>query len=178
MESRKYSFFLGVIFITVSPSLFSQDSIFSQVWNPRISLQTGGGPVSEGTITNYQVSAGYVSSNGMISANLYMTFDNYDYQHYGTTEDFQKISATGILPTIKLFRFLFFGYGYLSGTEHRLYLAGMQDTLEFYNRKYSQWTTFYGIDIDLYVYREFYITFGLYMKQPAPYVAIGLSKRF
>jgi hypothetical protein len=177
MESRKYSFFLSVILIAVSPSLFSQDSLFSQEWNPRISLQTGWWRFSETKLTNYQVSAGYISSNGMISANLYVTFDNYDYQYYDYTEDIDKISATGILPAIKLFRFLVIGYGYLFGTEHRLYLRG-QDTVESYNGKYSQWTTFYGIDIDLYVYREFYFTFGLYMKQPAPYVAIGLSKRF
>ena len=113
----------------------------------------------------------------MISANLYMTFDNYDYQYDGYNKYIDKISATGIIPAIKLVRFLVIGYGYLSGTEHRLNLPG-QDTLESYNGKYSQWTLFYGIDIDLYIYREFYLTFGLYIRQPDGYLAVGLSKRF
>ena len=151
-----------------------------QRWMVRVSFQQAlRFTFAEDTrIENYQASVGYVSPSPLIpSFALYVTYDNYRFDHNWIHTSIEHISAWGIFPAVKLLRIILVGYGYSSGT--RMQMERYQgDTTAYYNGTYAHWGSFFACDMDLYVYDEFYLTLGGYFKRPNSYVSVGLSKRF
>jgi len=100
-------------------------------------------------------------------------------KHKTLTEQRTKTKTIGLNPGIKLFNFLLFGYGCnFQYKDAHVWSQISQETTYLSHRYETEWWPFLALDVDIYIYEEFYFSFGGYVMVPEVNLAVGLSKRF
>lgn len=112
------------------------------------------------------------------SMHLYLSYAEYSYDKSGLSGETRDTRSVGFYPSLRIAQFLLLGFGYSFGEKHtKDWYAGRTDTVTF-DGKYSKWSFILAIEGDIYVYRDFYLTLGLYSKEPIGFFAVGIAKRF
>ncbi|MBI3110219.1 MAG: hypothetical protein HYZ01_01490 [Ignavibacteriales bacterium] len=112
------------------------------------------------------------------SYHLYLTYADYYYQKSGLSGEKKDLHSVGFYPSIRIAKILLLGFGYSFGEKHtEEWYAFRADTAAF-NGKYSRWSVLLALDYDIYIYRDFYFSVGIFTKEPVGFFALGLTKYF
>ncbi len=112
------------------------------------------------------------------SIHLYLSYAEYSYNKSGLSGEIRDTRSVGFYPSLRIAQSLLLGFGYSFGEKHtKDWYAGRADTVTF-DGKYSKWSFIVAIEADIYVYRDFYVTLGLYSKEPIGFFALGIARKF
>lgn len=137
-------------------------------------------PSEEGSKSGYNflLGTGIMPDKWWIPApHFYITYTHYENECSCLTHRWTNISVISFYPSIKLARFLIVGFGYSWGDKNAKYQTGSNPIQVTNEGAYSTWSPFLGIDIDLHIDQNVYISFGMYYKEPAAFYALGASLR-
>lgn len=137
-------------------------------------------PSEEGSKSGYNflLGTGFIPDAWWIPApHFYVAYTRYENERISMTSGWTSIKIISFYPSIKVARYILVGYGYSTGTKN----ARRQDLTSppyvVHEGAYSTWSPFLGIDIDLRVHHNGFLTFGIYYKDPAAFYALGASLR-
>jgi hypothetical protein len=127
---------------------------------------------------NFLLGVGFIPDTWwLLAPHFYITYTHYENERISMTSGWTKINIVSLYPSVKLARFILVGFGYSVGTKNA---RGQDLTGPPYvvrEGAYSTWSPFLGIDFDLRIHRNAFLTFGMYYKEPAPFYALGGSFR-
>lgn len=112
------------------------------------------------------------------SYHLYLTYAEYYYNKSGLSGEKRDFGSAGFYPSMKIAKLLLIGFGYSFGQKHtKEWYAFRTDTTTF-DGKYSRWSFLLAIEADIYVYKDFYFSIGIFAKEPVGFLGFGVTKYF
>jgi len=156
---------------------------FSQALDIRASIQKGlvmgNQSGADQSTTVFLGSIGVALDSSVLSGvSLYVNYANESYHKRWLSAEKRYIEAFGIIPAVKLAKFILIGAGYAFGhQESSVWYSGYPDTTSS-KGLYAKWFLFTALDGDIYVYHDIYLNLGVYLTRPINFLAVGISACF